>query len=104
MEINAQDVITSLDNDRGRPLASRQLAHGTVVGAHNESVGRTRLLTVEQVAELLRVPRSWVYGRARARDRDRLPGMRLGKYWRFREADVLAWLEMQRSSSVRSRA
>jgi len=105
MEIDGHDdVSTSPGNKRGRPLGSHHIAHGTILGAHSESVGRTRLLTVEQVADLLRVPRSWVYGRARARDRDRLPGMRLGKYWRFREADVLAWLEIQSSSSIRSRA
>ena len=105
MEMNAQDdVIASQRNDRGRSVAGQQIALGTVAEALNESVGRTRLLTVEQVAHLLRVPRSWVYGRARARDRDRLPGMRLGKYWRFREADVLSWLETQRSASIRNRA
>lgn len=54
------------------------------------------ILTVEDVAELLRVPISWVYERTRKRAADRLPGFRLGKYWRFREADVLAWLERQR--------
>lgn len=54
------------------------------------------LLTVEEVAELLRVPSSWVYERTRKRAADRLPGFRLGKYWRFRETDVLAWLERQR--------
>jgi excisionase family DNA binding protein len=54
------------------------------------------LLTVEDVAELLRVPVSWVYERTRLRGVDRLPGFRLGKYWRFREAEVLAWLERQR--------
>lgn len=53
------------------------------------------ILTVEEVAELLRVPVSWVYDRTRKRAADRLPGFRLGKYWRFREADVLAWLERQ---------
>ncbi len=55
-----------------------------------------RLLTVEEVAELLQVPTSWVYERARRRSVERIPGFRLGKYWRFREADVLAWLERQR--------
>jgi excisionase family DNA binding protein len=55
------------------------------------------LLTVEEVAELLRVPRSWVYERTRKRAFDRIPGFRLGKYWRFRRADVLAWLDRQRS-------
>ena len=56
-----------------------------------------RLLTIKQVAELLQVPRSWVYGRTRARCHGRLPGMRVGKYWRFRESDILAWLETQKS-------
>jgi excisionase family DNA binding protein len=55
------------------------------------------LLTVEEVAALLRVPVSWIYGRTRSRSVDRLPGIRLGKYWRFREADLEAWIERQRS-------
>jgi excisionase family DNA binding protein len=55
------------------------------------------LLTVEEVAGLFQVPTSWVYERTRQREVNRLPGFRLGKYWRFREADVLAWLERQRS-------
>ena len=54
--------------------------------------GRGRLLTVEEVAVLLHVPVSWVYGRTRKRSLERLPGYRLGKYWRFREDEVLAWL------------
>ncbi len=54
------------------------------------------LLTVEEVAELLKVPMSWVYERTRKRGVDRIPGFRLGKYWRFRQADVLTWLEQQR--------
>jgi excisionase family DNA binding protein len=53
------------------------------------------LLTVREVAELLRVPVSWVYDRVRKRSLDRLPAMRLGKYWRFREEDVFAWLRRQ---------
>jgi excisionase family DNA binding protein len=57
------------------------------------------LLTVEEVAALLKVPPSWVYDRTRMRTRERIPGFRLGKYWRFREGDVLAWLERQRSGA-----
>jgi excisionase family DNA binding protein len=56
-----------------------------------------QLLTVREVAELLQVPVSWVYGRTRQRSLGRLPGFRLGKYWRFRESDVIAWLESQRA-------
>ena len=53
------------------------------------------LLTVKEVAELLRVPVSWVYDRARRRSLDRLPAMRLGKYWRFRQEEIVAWLRRQ---------
>ena len=71
-----------------------QLPHS---GLPNEATGgtetgRDRLLTVEEVAVLLHVPVSWVYGRTRKRSLGRLPGYRLGKYWRFREDEVLAWL------------
>jgi excisionase family DNA binding protein len=74
-----------------------QLPHS---GLQNEATGetetgRSRLLTVEEVAVLLHVPVSWVYGRTRKRSLGRLPGYRLGKYWRFREEDITAWLESQ---------
>ena len=55
-----------------------------------------QLLTVQQVAELLHVPVSWVYGRTRKRSTERLPGIRLGQYWRFREDVIYAWVESQR--------
>ena len=51
------------------------------------------LLTVREVAELLRVPVSWVYGRTRTRALNRLPGYRLGKYWRFSQDEVFAWVK-----------
>jgi excisionase family DNA binding protein len=54
------------------------------------------LITIEEVAEILNVPVSWVYERTRRRSANRIPGFRLGKYWRFRETDVLAWIERQR--------
>jgi excisionase family DNA binding protein len=53
-------------------------------------------MTVQQVAELLQVPVSWVYGRLRERSLEKLPGYRLGKYWRFEKEEVLAWLAQQR--------
>jgi excisionase family DNA binding protein len=57
---------------------------------------KAKLLTVHQVADLLQVPTSWVYSHTRSRALDPIPGFRLGKYWRFREADVLKWLENQK--------
>jgi excisionase family DNA binding protein len=55
------------------------------------------LLTVQETAALLKVPVSWVYGHLRTRCSDRIPAYRLGKYWRFRAEEVLAWLKRHAS-------
>jgi excisionase family DNA binding protein len=55
------------------------------------------LLTVNEVADLLHVPVSWVYEHTRARSTNRIPGFRIGKYWRFREDDILQWIENQKN-------
>ena len=53
-----------------------------------------RLLTAEQLAERLGVPAKWPLAQARA---GILPCVRLGRYVRFDEADVEAWLETVKS-------
>ena len=40
---------------------------------------------IEEVAEMLRVPVSWVYERTRRRTADRIPRFRVRKYWGFVE-------------------
>lgn len=45
-----------------------------------------KLLTVDEVAALLKVPKSWVYERTR---RGTIPHLKLGKYLRFPLADLL---------------
>jgi excisionase family DNA binding protein len=54
------------------------------------------ILTIQDVAGLLKVPVSWVYDRLRGNARDRLPGYKLGKYWRFRRAEILAWFQARK--------
>ena len=73
-----------------------EAAHTAVTEVGREE---SHLLTVHEVAEMLQVPVSWIYGRMRKRSVERLPGYRLGKYWRFRQAEVLAWVESQRRDS-----
>jgi len=55
------------------------------------------LLTVEEVAMLLKVPKSWVYERTRRRGIERLPHIKLGKYLRFEEKAVKRFLGRKRS-------
>jgi len=74
--------------------------HSPTVVAENQAAARgnedNRLLTIQQVADILHVPVSWVYGRTRRRSTERLPGIRLGKYWRFRKEEIHRWIERQR--------
>jgi excisionase family DNA binding protein len=51
------------------------------------------VLTPEGLARLLNMPLSWIYERTR---RGEIPGFKVGKYWRFRENEVLAWFEQFR--------
>jgi excisionase family DNA binding protein len=48
------------------------------------------LLTANEVATLLTVPVSWVRESTRS---GAIPCIHLGRYRRYRETDVLAWLE-----------
>jgi len=79
-----------LQNGEETPLSN--VPHGATAEKRQES---GRLLTVEEVAALLHVPVSWVYGRMRERSLERLPAYRLGKYWRFRENEIRDWVERQ---------
>jgi excisionase family DNA binding protein len=70
-------------------MEEEKMEHGTVAV----------LLTPIELAAQLRVPVSWIREktrkRARVRDKDPLPVIRLGKYVRFRLAEVEQWLTRQ---------
>jgi excisionase family DNA binding protein len=60
-------------------------------------VNVNHLLTTQQVAEKLQVPRATIYG---WRTRGEGPvGFRVGRHIRFRPEDVDAWIEQQRASA-----
>jgi len=50
-------------------------------------------LTVQEVADLLHVKPSWVYGRCRPRAKDPLPFLKIGRYVRFEESAVRQYME-----------
>jgi hypothetical protein len=74
------------------------IAHTTAKPSESNAV----LLTPKQLAERLAVPTTWIREktrqRARERDSDPLPVVRLGKYCRFRWSDIEAWLQRQSES------
>jgi excisionase family DNA binding protein len=57
-----------------------------------------QLLTAQEIAERLGVNTQWVWAQARA---GRIPHVRLGRYRRFRESAVEAWLcELEAASTA----
>jgi excisionase family DNA binding protein len=68
-----------------------------------ESVYNVDLATVGQIADLLQVPNSWIYGRTRRRGIERIPHFKLGKYLRFSRSEVLDWVQQQRGDSLAPR-
>lgn len=50
------------------------------------------ILTPEELAARLKVPDSWVYEKTRARCRNPIPCLRLGRYVRFDWNAVINWL------------
>jgi excisionase family DNA binding protein len=58
----------------------------------------TTLLTVQEVAERLGVSKDWVWAQARA---GLIPHVQLGRYRRFREEALDAWLREREEQSVK---
>jgi excisionase family DNA binding protein len=57
-----------------------------------------RLLTAQEIAERLGVNTQWVWAQARA---GQIPHVRLGRYQRFRESAIEAWVcELEASSTA----
>lgn len=64
------------------------------------SINHADLLTPDELAARLKVPRSWVYEKTRARSRDPLPVMRIGKYMRFHWPQIVVWLQAHQEGGL----
>jgi excisionase family DNA binding protein len=56
-----------------------------------------RLLTADEVAEILHVTKAWVYDQTR---QHRMPHVRLGRYVRYRRSAVASWIEQLEAQSI----
>jgi hypothetical protein len=54
-----------------------------------------KLLTVEELADALKVPKHWIYNRTRQTGLDAIPLIRVGKYCRFKLNDVIEWFKLK---------
>ena len=51
------------------------------------------LKDIREMARILKVPKSWLYGQTRLRGPGTIPRLYVGKYLRFDPAQVIAWLQ-----------
>lgn len=51
------------------------------------------LLTLEEMATRLRVNQSWLYRQTMRHGPGSIPRLKVGKYLRFNEAAVMAWIK-----------
>jgi len=68
---------------------------GQVVGMVEPAAGEGRLWTVPELAAFLGVPVATIYKWRTTGDGP--TGLRIGRHLRYRESDVLAWLETRRN-------
>ncbi len=54
------------------------------------------LLTVKELAKLLKVRDSWVYDRTRRGGPELIPHIKIGRYIRFRTSEALEFLDQHR--------
>jgi excisionase family DNA binding protein len=91
--MNSKDSHKRLSFSHQEDVSQQRNGNGT--GQNHDHVfvpADSVLLTVDEVAEILRVPRSWVYSH-----QDQLPTVRLGRYVRFRRSEIELFLDQQKA-------
>ena len=53
------------------------------------------LLTVPELAAVLKVKNSWIYGESRKTGKGAIPRLKIGKYLRFSLEEVMGWIREQ---------
>ena len=54
-----------------------------------------KYLTIEELSEVLQIPKSWIYERTR---KNQIPYKKIGKYLRFHLSEVEEWINKEGSS------
>jgi excisionase family DNA binding protein len=73
----------------------RELVHAELEVATSRNGKTAPLLTVEELHQALKVPKSWIYERTR-RKTNSIPHLKVGRYPRFDLTEVKAWLKDQK--------
>ena len=52
-------------------------------------------LTIDEMADMLKVGKCWLYSKTRQTGANTIPVLRVGKHMRFDPENVIAWLQEQ---------
>jgi hypothetical protein len=88
-----QDAITSMMAATG---SSREVCEDALMRAHNLG----DILTPEELAERLKADVNWVKEKTRARCKNPIPSMPMGRIVRFDWDEVVKWLERQSTAKT----
>lgn len=88
------------NNSNGNNASEVREVTGSNSVQPNAGCATSEVLSVAEVASILKVPVSWVYEHCRPRCLDRLPYFKMGKYLRFLAADIHDFLERLRSRKM----
>jgi excisionase family DNA binding protein len=77
--------LTIFDFDLTKHLEARRRQRRNQCPTTRPSASGLRLFTIQEAADVLRIPISWLYERTR---KNEIPCRRLGKYVRFTENDL----------------
>jgi excisionase family DNA binding protein len=69
--------------------------------ARRASVVRDEILTLQDVADLLKVGLKTAYTMAQ---QGKLPGFKVGQQWRFKLGDINAWIDAQKAAIKKPQA
>ncbi|MBW2645548.1 MAG: helix-turn-helix domain-containing protein [Deltaproteobacteria bacterium] len=58
------------------------------------------LLTVDELSQQLKAPKSWLYFRTRQTGPRAIPRIKVGKYLRFNLDDVMNWLKERQNNDA----
>ncbi len=50
-------------------------------------------ITIDELAQKLKIKKSWLYSQTRMRGENTIPCLRVGKYYRFDFEEVVDWLK-----------
>ena len=64
----------------------------------NKKVKDITLMTLEETADLLKIGKSTLYKMVREK---KIPGIKIGRQWRFKSSDIEIWLEKNKNFIIR---